>query len=359
MPEAIKLPISVIIPSYNHGKFISEAIESVLTQTQVPEEVLVVDDFSKDESRKILQKFSKHVRIISHTQNLGGAATLNTGIDNTKKEFIAVLNSDDTWNKDKLEKQFSYINSEKLDVCFTKARIIDSESKSMVNPPAFFNVFNLSKPTGGNFLNHFFYRGNFLCHPSMLAKRQMFSKNGFYNSGLEQLPDFAKWIDFAKGGHIGILSEELTNYRYLPGKNASSQKIVKNQIRTRNELYLIFSSFFDGIPKNKIEELFAIEITKLDGVSQELAKIDPAVALLLNHPEPSLAEQALYAGISRIWRKSNSLSSLEQEILRSVLNNIQLNCTKISTTESLDLQPHNVDFKTLAQNVLRRLRSVK
>ena len=275
METSDKLPITAIIPSYNHENYLSEAIESVLDQTKKPSEILVIDDCSTDSSRSVIQRYSNHVSIIQHDQNKGGAETLNTGIRNSTQEFVAILNSDDTWVRNKLEKQIDYMQSNSLDACFSQANIMNAKSEVLENPPRFFSVFEMSEPVGGSYIHHFFYRGNFLCHPSLLVKREMYSRCGLYNSGLEQLPDFAKWIDFTKHGKIGIVPEKLTNYRYLESENASSQKLLRNQIRTRNEVYLIFSSIFDDLPRARIEESFSNEISRLTGVYKELAEIDP------------------------------------------------------------------------------------
>ena len=325
MGTSKQLPISVIIPSYNHEFFIAEAIESVLDQTQKPQEIVVIDDVSADKSRKILKNYSSHIKVIYHDRNMGGAETLNTGIRNSHSDYIAILNSDDSWVLDKLEKQFHFMAENSLDASFSQAQIIDSNSKVLTSPPSIFSVFNLSKPIGGSFLNHFFYRGNFLCHPSLLVKRKMYSQTGLYQSGLEQLPDFAKWIDFAKVGKIRILPEPLTNYRYLPGLNASSQKIEQNQIRTRNELYLIFSTFFDGVSRENIEKFFAERLSNLTGAQKELALYDPATALLLSHPEGSLATQALFAGVLRLWKQDDLGLITGMELLRSLLGQMEIN----------------------------------
>jgi glycosyltransferase involved in cell wall biosynthesis len=355
MASVSKLPVSTIIPSYNHEKYIGEAIESVLEQSKPPSEIIVVDDCSTDKSRKVLQKYSKHLQVIEHTKNLGGSAALNTGINCSSEFYVSILNSDDTWEADKLEKQLDFMDSENLDVSFTRANIIDLDTKIIKNPPTFFSVFNLEEPIGGSFLNHFFYRGNFLCHPSILAKREMYLQFGLYQKGFEQLPDFAKWIDFAKGGQIGIHSEKLTNYRYLPGKNASSQQVLNNQIRTRNELYLIFSTFFDGLEKSKILNLFSSEISNLDSAGRELAEIDPGTALLMNHPEVSLADQALLAGIYRIWGNSNSLTTADQELIRSLLGKLEISIRISSTTDSPEIRRISSDLKDIAKRILRRL----
>lgn len=355
MEKSETLPITVIIPSYNHEKYVSEAIESVLDQSQKPSQIIVVDDCSNDSSRSVLQQYSSFISIIHHDENMGGAETLNTGVTSSTQEFIAILNSDDTWASNKLERQFDYMQSNALDACFTQATIMNSKSEILENPPRFFSVFEMTEPTGGSYLHHFFYKGNFLCHPSLLVKRNMYSKAGLYNGGLDQLPDFAKWIDFTKVGQIGILPEKLINYRYLESENASSQKTLQNQIRTRNEMYLIFSTIFDGIPIARIEDSFKDELSRLTGIYKDVAAIDPATALLLTNPEGSLAKQALYAGILRLQNKSNIHQGPGRIFLRSVLSQLEIDIKTISIDTPPDVGDPNTRFMRFSKKLIARI----
>jgi glycosyltransferase involved in cell wall biosynthesis len=86
--------ISVIIPVYNGGRFLAEAIESVLAQDLVPNEILVVDDGSTDDSLAVAQGFEPRICIVSQS-NAGVAAARNTGLDHASGEFVAFLDADD------------------------------------------------------------------------------------------------------------------------------------------------------------------------------------------------------------------------------------------------------------------------
>lgn len=96
--------VSVIIPSYNYGRFLREAIQSVLDQTLRPHEVIVVDDGSTDESLEILRSFGDSINFIEQS-NQGVAAARNKGAEMAAGEFVAFLDADDYWHREKLEKQ--------------------------------------------------------------------------------------------------------------------------------------------------------------------------------------------------------------------------------------------------------------
>jgi len=96
--------ISVVIPTYNYGRFIAEAIESVLGQTVVPGEIVVVDDGSADDTGAVVQGFGDRVRYVRQ-ENRGVSEARNRGVAETTGELVAFLDADDTWEPTKLEKQ--------------------------------------------------------------------------------------------------------------------------------------------------------------------------------------------------------------------------------------------------------------
>ena len=100
--------VSVVIPCYNGADFIRETLDSVLTQTVAPIEVLVVDDGSTDESAEIAESYGHPVRVIRQT-NQGESVARNRGIDEARGDWIAFVDADDLWAPNKLERQLEAI----------------------------------------------------------------------------------------------------------------------------------------------------------------------------------------------------------------------------------------------------------
>ena len=103
------------MPAYNSEKYISQAIESVLNQSYTKWELIIINDCSTDNTEQIIKKYqqkyaaNKKIKLITLTQNKGVANARNIGIKNAKGRFLAFLDSDDYWEKEKLEEQIKYM----------------------------------------------------------------------------------------------------------------------------------------------------------------------------------------------------------------------------------------------------------
>ncbi|BAI79877.1 glycosyl transferase [Deferribacter desulfuricans SSM1] len=124
--------ISIITPSYNSEKFISETIKSVLTQTYQYWEMIIVDDCSPDNSNKIIEKFCRkdnRIKLIKLERNSGPAIARNRGIQEARGRYIAFLDADDLWKPDKLEKQLNFMAENKLSFTYSSYDLIDEDGR--------------------------------------------------------------------------------------------------------------------------------------------------------------------------------------------------------------------------------------
>src|SRR5688572_19309459 len=103
---------SVIIPTYNYGRFVREAIESVQRQTVQDFEIIVIDDGSTDDTQEVLRGIADPRLRIYRTENRGLSAARTEGLRHTRGEFIAFLDSDDRWRPEKLELQLAMMERE-------------------------------------------------------------------------------------------------------------------------------------------------------------------------------------------------------------------------------------------------------
>ena len=117
--------VSVIIPAYNCGKYISKTIESVLAQ-DVSLEILIINDCSPEPIDEIIEKYCvrDNVFYIKNEKNLGVAETRNKGVKLARGEYVAFLDSDDYWCENKLRKQLDAIKKTKTVLCATARELI-------------------------------------------------------------------------------------------------------------------------------------------------------------------------------------------------------------------------------------------
>lgn len=128
--------ITVVMPNYNGHRFVEQAIDSVLNQTYPNFELLVVDDCSKDDSLQLIQQKAKsddRIRVIALEHNAGVANARNVGIKEAKGEFIALLDNDDLWTDDKLERQLALANKG-ADIVYCSYDFIDEQNNSIKKP---------------------------------------------------------------------------------------------------------------------------------------------------------------------------------------------------------------------------------
>ena len=112
--------ISIIIPVYNAEKFLDETINTVLNQTYKNFELILVNDGSKDKSVDVIKKHNdKRIKLIDNKNNKGAALSRNDGIRKAKGRYICFLDADDLWNKEKLEKQISFMKEKECAFSFT------------------------------------------------------------------------------------------------------------------------------------------------------------------------------------------------------------------------------------------------
>ena len=125
--------VSIIMPTYNCGKFIGETIDSILKQTYTNWELLITDDCSNDNTEKVVKKYMKDKRIkyTIFDSNKGPAAARNNSMKLAKGKYMAFLDSDDLWTSDKLEKQLKFMQENNYDFTCTAYEQIDEESKSL------------------------------------------------------------------------------------------------------------------------------------------------------------------------------------------------------------------------------------
>ncbi len=227
--------VSVFTALYNHERFVRECLNSAIKQTLSPSEIIVLDDASTDNSLEVLQSINNPlIKTISQDKNFGGANTCK-GLELCNGDFIALLNSDDAWAPEKLQKQLSYISSSsEVGAVFTHIHAIDESGNlwkgNRLNHLRAFNITNRSRY---DWLRHFFLHGNPFCASSALISEKCLKASGSFNWNYIQLQDFDMWIRMALDGYnLCVIEEPLTYYRIM--RNASNMSSGHSGARATN-----------------------------------------------------------------------------------------------------------------------------
>ena len=211
--------VSIIMPSYNTGRFIKETIESVLAQSYPTWELIIVDDCSTDDTDDVVSQYlaDERIRYIKNDTNSGAAVSRNRALREAKGKWIAFLDSDDLWEPDKLQKQISFMRDNGYHFSYTNYIEIDEESnangKSVTGPK------RISKHGMYNY-----------CWMGCLTVMYDADTVGLIQiADIKKNNDYAMWLKVCKKANCYLLNETLARYRKRSGSisNHGYMKLIK------------------------------------------------------------------------------------------------------------------------------------
>ena len=192
--------VSVIIPTFDRGGFLEEAVDSVLAQTFTDFELVVVDDGSTDDTRERLQRFGRRVTCV-HQPNRGVSAARNTGVARSSGDLIALLDSDDLWRPAKLARQVAFFEDHpEAQICQTEEIWIRRGQR--VNPRK-----RHRKPSGW-----IFEPSLALClvSPSaVMMRRGLLEAAGGFDESLPACEDYDLWLRISRHSPIHLIDDPL------------------------------------------------------------------------------------------------------------------------------------------------------
>lgn len=230
--------VSVIIPSYNHEKYVAYALKGVLDQTFQDFEIIITDDHSSDKTVREIGKFrDSRIKLFSFTKNRGVCVAINNCLLHTKGKYIAHLNSDDAFFPEKLEKQVKYLDDHpETGAVFSQAQMIDEEGIDIPDSSHFHGLMNsLENRNRFQWLNYFFYNCRWLWHPSMMMRKKVYDDIGYHNPCLAQIQDFDIGVKLSLKYEQHIIQEKLTKFRIRAGEMNASAATPKAVIRSMFE----------------------------------------------------------------------------------------------------------------------------
>lgn len=243
--------VSIITPSMNSEKFIAEMINSVLRQSYLNWELIIVDDCSNDNTIKIITEFSdERIKLVKLNRNVGPAICRNVAIRKAKGRFIAFLDSDDLWDKEKLKRQIEFMKKNECVFSFTEYEKITENGKKTGNI--------VRIPEKLDYVEELKYN-QVGCLTAIYDKAQL---GKLYMPNLKKRQDYGLWLKILKKGYIGYgLRETLAYYRVR--KNSISRKKIYlvrwnwrlyrdfEKISFGRSLYYIFTNILNKLLKKE------------------------------------------------------------------------------------------------------------
>lgn len=220
--------VSIIIPAYNASRYIREALESALRQTQKNVEIIVVDDGSTDNTIEYIQSYGDRVRLIEQS-NKGAASARNLGAKEARGLWLAFLDADDVWAPEKLERQISGIGGRNWS--YTDMEFIGGVNDGLRDS-------QFTKKHEAQVLKEL-VQGNFISTSTVLIKRETFEESGGFDESLRSIQDWELWTRVAERNPIVYVDEPLARYRIHPSSTSrKTRKTLPNHLKV---IDIIFS----------------------------------------------------------------------------------------------------------------------
>ena len=207
--------VSIITPSYNSSRFINECVNSVLGQTYTNWELIIVDDASNDNSRELISNIAardNRIKFVFLTKNIGVAGSRNIALEKSKGRYIAFLDSDDVWKKEKLTMQIHFMQSHDVSFSFSSYEPMSENG---------IEIFKEIKAPFKIDYNTLLKNTIIGCLTVVLDKDKI---GDFKVPNLKTSQDLALWLSIMKDGVIAYGIKQSLAYYRIVGKSNTSNK---------------------------------------------------------------------------------------------------------------------------------------
>jgi glycosyltransferase involved in cell wall biosynthesis len=249
--------VSIILPTYNgKSERLSEAINSILTQSYMNFELIILNDASTNNIEEIILEFAKQdkrILYLKNEKNLKLTKTLNKGLKLVKGKYIARMDDDDVWvYPDKLKKQIEFLEAHPdYGLIGTNAIIMDENGE---------DLYRLAKPTTDKKIKENMLVGNWFVHPSIVMRTSIIKQVGGYDPNWNFVEDYELRI------RIGMVSkiENLSDYRVKVRYRKKTGSVTRKNYRKQKRLtFKLFWKYFKFYPKKHLIKALMFRIGEL------------------------------------------------------------------------------------------------
>ena len=222
--------VSVIIPTYNHAKYVCRAIDSVLEQTYTHYEIIVVDDGSTDNTQEVLEPYMKQIKYI-YQENKGLSASRNTGIRVAKGDYLQFLDADDTILPQGLDIQVKLLETHPdVDVVACRYRLVDAAGRFLVDKKRYAKKSIMFKEL---------VLSNRFAPNALLIRRKCFTSAGIFDERLKSCEDWDMWLRITAQNHRFLCHNHVLvqRYRYPSSMIQNASRMCDNRLAVLNKVF--------------------------------------------------------------------------------------------------------------------------
>jgi glycosyltransferase involved in cell wall biosynthesis len=255
--------VSIIIPTYNYAQYLEECIKSVLHQTYQAFEIIIVDDGSEDDTRRLVQSIDDHrIRYIFQGHR-GCYFARNAGLDAAKGNFIAFLDADDIWLPEKLQKQIDvFQNNKNIGVCWTHYDDLIETSLNIIPKAKHKEMPSCNDINTQNILRMMLLKSGNMNTSTVMAKLHCIKQIGTFDTKYQNAMDFDLWLRLIFNFKSYYINE-VCALRRIHASNHSLKRLELhkgvfhslNKIRANKDQYRYFSDFYDYFLQQRIMQL--------------------------------------------------------------------------------------------------------
>lgn len=262
--------ISIIIPTYKRNPdMVGRAIQSALKQSYQLTEIIIVDDSPNDFygrsaiKEMILSLDDNRIKYIQHPKNMGACAARNTGIKESKGEYLAFLDDDDEWLPSKLEKQIKLMSNPDVGLVYCRQKVINEKTNT--------ETINVRKRYSGKVFDRLIVR-NFIGSTSFaLIRRECFDECGLFDTKIKASQDLELYLRIVQKYEVAYVDEPLVVYYIHSGERITTNPYYN--IQGIKYISTLYSDYLDKHKKTKsIRILLTVPFYKMIGERKKAFK---------------------------------------------------------------------------------------
>lgn len=264
--------VSIVMSVYNGGSYLQESVDSILNQTFINFEFIIIDDCSQDDSWALLTNYAirdRRIRLLRNPQNMGLTKSLNKGLNLAQGEYIARQDADDISMPTRFEKQVAWLTEH------PETTLVSSEIQR-IRPNGTFGKVSARACSFDLLAWHLLFHNHLGGHSQVMFRRQSVLDLGGYNEAYRYSQDYELWCRLAKIGEFTVLPEALLHQRFHTASISASKRAEQSALVFKQVAHNINQLTGKALSQAEVENLHRFWSTEKDANANRFPKIELA-----------------------------------------------------------------------------------